>query len=236
MDPGYESFETVRFKREIASVRDMVRAINEMGFLPFFKNDIPGFSVEEMTSPGIWFSDDVPGPWEWKGRVIKAAGCGYGKFLYGKAMFVSRRLFPDFANVRRDGYDFDALFRDGLASLKEKKLYESLDRLSPVLSNSLKEESGFGKGGIKGYETTITRLEMKGYALVCDFEKRRDREGKEYGWAIGRLSTPEKFFGEYFCENVYSLTPEQSAEKLVSHLSRVLAERTSDQIEKIVRG
>ncbi len=33
-------------------------------------------------------------------------------------MYVSAKWFPDFANYRRDGYDFDARFEDGLASFQ----------------------------------------------------------------------------------------------------------------------
>lgn len=41
---------------------ELLRAITAYGFLPFFQNDIPGFSVEEMTDPSVWFMEGVPGP------------------------------------------------------------------------------------------------------------------------------------------------------------------------------
>lgn len=39
---------------------------------------------------------------------------------------MSREWIPDFANFRRDGYDFDARWDDGLASYKDKELYETI--------------------------------------------------------------------------------------------------------------
>ena len=99
----------------ISSMEDMTRLVDELGFLPFFKGDVPGFSIAEAVRPDLWFSETQEGPWEWKGPVIRATGCAYGKFYRGKAMYVSREFFPDFANLRRDGYDYDARVDDGLA-------------------------------------------------------------------------------------------------------------------------
>jgi len=50
----------------------------KLGFLPFFKNEIPGFSIEEYTPRSLWFSDHDDGPWEWKGPVILNGNCAYG--------------------------------------------------------------------------------------------------------------------------------------------------------------
>lgn len=42
---------------------------NESGFLPLFKNGIPGFSLEERTVPDYWWSgDEERDPWEWRAR------------------------------------------------------------------------------------------------------------------------------------------------------------------------
>ena len=55
---------------------------------------------------------------------IRETGCAYGKFFENKAVFISKEWFPDFANYRRNGYDFDARFDDGLAAYKDKELFE----------------------------------------------------------------------------------------------------------------
>ena len=48
---------------EIHNPEDVFKLVQEIGFLPFFENRIPGFSIEEMTPASLWFTD-VPGPWE----------------------------------------------------------------------------------------------------------------------------------------------------------------------------
>ena len=80
-------------------------AVLQLGFLPFFKNEIPGFSIAEHTPPRLWFSETEAGPWEWKGPVARTGECVYGKFFRGRAGFISMEFFPIFANYRRGGYE-----------------------------------------------------------------------------------------------------------------------------------
>ena len=118
---------------ELRSPEDIAALTEEWGFLPFFAGEIPGFSVEECCPPELWFSDDADGPWEWKGPVARSGRCVYGKFFGGRAGFISREWLPDFANFRRDGYDIDARYDDGLASRKDKAVYDTVAEL-PMLT------------------------------------------------------------------------------------------------------
>ena len=49
-------------KALLRSSDDLIAAVEEYGFLPFFQNEIPGFSVEELCAPELWFADDADGP------------------------------------------------------------------------------------------------------------------------------------------------------------------------------
>ena len=137
-----------RFDFTIDTKQDLIDAVDRFGILPLFTNSIPGFSVEEHVSPRAWFTGEE-GVWEWKGPVIRESGCAYGKFFEHKAAFVSLEWYPDLANFRRDGYDFDARYDDGLASYKEKELYDLLAEHEPILSKGLKVRGGYGKDGKK---------------------------------------------------------------------------------------
>ncbi len=92
---------------DIKSKQDMIDAVNAIGILLLFKNSIPGFSIEERCDPSVWFSDRE-GIWEWKGPVILETKSAYGKFFQNKVTFVSGKFHCDFANFRRDGYDYEA--------------------------------------------------------------------------------------------------------------------------------
>ena len=213
---------------------ELAALINEIGFLPFFQSPVPGFSLKDCVPPELWFPDEGDGVWEWKGPVIRRSGGAYGKFFKGKAAFISREWFPDFANYRRDGYDFDAAYDDGLASFKEKKIYDTLAEAGDLLSKELRRRSAFAGQAKTGYDATLTRLQMRGYITTTDFEYALDSKGNPYGWGIARYATPESHFGEEFTETVYSRTPEQSARRILDHLEKLLPQATPAQLRALL--
>ncbi len=114
------------------------------------------------------------------------------------AGFISVEWLPVFVNYRRDGYDFDALYEDGKAPLKHKKIMDNFieDKLdSEILSNQLKVMTGFGKDGEKGFEGAVTTLMMQLYLCNSDFRKRKNKKGQEYGWNVAAYCAPEHLWG-----------------------------------------
>ena len=222
--------------------KDLIEAVAYYGFLPFFANAIEGFSIEEMTPARRWFTEES-GPWEWKGPVISEGDCVYGKFFDKKAGFVSNRWFPDFANVRRDGYDFDARFEDGLASHKDEYLYNLIASRHSILSKDAKIIGGYMKPKKtgrdewqprKGFDTTITKLQMQGYIITSDFEYEIGKNGQPYGWGIARYATPEEYLGRRFTGKVYARTPEASRKRILNHLKRVLPDTDEGYLVRLV--
>ena len=197
-------------------------AVLELGFLPFFRNAIPGFSVEERTPPELWFARDRDGPWEWKGPVLRGGKCAYGKFFRGKAVYVALERLPDFVNWRRGGYDFDARCDDGLASWHEQHIYKALSAAGSLRSRDLRESCGYGKDGMRGFDEVVTRLQMLTYLCISDFEYDLDRHGAPYGWGIARYTTPEALYGRRFVRSAYRRAPEESLARLVDSLTAVL--------------
>ncbi|MCD8379773.1 MAG: hypothetical protein LUC95_05555 [Lachnospiraceae bacterium] len=218
----------------IKTKEDLINAVHRVGFLPLFRNSLPGFSVEDHVDPSVWFTDE-PGVWEWKGPAIQEAGCAYGKFFENKAAFISAEWFPDFANYRRDGYDFDARFDDELASYKDKQLFDLLDARAPVLSKTLKRDGNYKKGGATGFDTSINRLQAQGYVLISNFVYLQDRHGKEYGWGVAEYSTPEKFFGDAFTSAVYQREPAESYQRMLDYFHEILPDVSDKALRKFFR-
>ena len=221
---------------EIGSMEELASAVKEFGFVPFFANEIEGFSLEEHIADGCWYYDSDPWEaWEWKGPVIRKTKCAYGKFIGNKAVYISPEWFPDFANYRRDGYDFDARYEDGLASYNDKVLYELLDANAPIVSKKLKEIGNYRKGGKKGFDSSITRLQKQCYVITSNFTYAKDKFGNDYGWGIAEYTTPEKFMGRKFTDKVYKRTPEESLERIVTHFKKILPDADEVQIRKILK-
>ncbi|MCR5415770.1 MAG: hypothetical protein K6E79_03110 [Pseudobutyrivibrio sp.] len=220
------------------TVDDAINYINDVGFLPLFKNEIPGFSLEERTVPDYWWSGDVQhDPWEWREIIARRGDIAYGKFFNKKAGFISKEWLPYFANWRRDGYDFDALWEDGKASMRQKKIMdlfteELIDE--ELYSNEIKQRAGFGKGGEKGFDGIITGLQMQMYLCVRDFRQRKNKKGEDYGWPIAIYCTPEHLFGYEYTRSVYAENPATSARRIADYISSVYPIATAKQVKKVI--
>ena len=209
--------------------------VQKWGFLPFFRNAVTGFSIEEHTPPDLWFGD-ADGPWEWKGPVIRMGDCVYGKFFAGKAGYISREWLPDFLNYRRDGFDFDSRYECGKASYKDLNIYDTVSRYGTLLSKKLKSLCGFTKaGGEKGFEGAATRLQMQGYICISDFEYMIDKHGRQYGWGVARYSTPEVLFGYDFTSSAYSRDPLESRDRIISHIRSLFPDASDASILKLMK-
>lgn len=116
-------------------------------------------------------------PWEWRRIIARSGQVAYGKFFDKKAGFISKEWLPYFANYRRDGYDFDALWDDEKASRRQKKIMDLFaEESAELLSTEVREQAGFGKGGEKNFEGTIADLERQTYLCICDFRQLQEQE------------------------------------------------------------
>ena len=214
--------------------------VRDVGFLPLFSNDVPGFSAEERTPvDGWWTGDPASDPWEWRKLLAAEEDIAYGKFFDRKAGFVSKSWFPAFANYRRDGYDFDALFDDGLASFRAKKIMDALEpdeqaRGLALMTHELKERAGLGKGGEKNFPGVLTELQMRTYLIMQDFRQRMNKRGEGYGWHIAVMATPETKWGYDFISAGYKEAPSASGERIYRHISALFPDAEDAALRKIL--
>lgn len=154
--------------RPIDSPEAMSAAIRHVGIVPFVRNTIPGWSIEEMTARGAWFWDDgeggVLGPWDWKIEVIAEGDIAYGKFIRNKAAFATVEWYRHLMNWRRSQPKYRMAVGD------EYRCTSHMDQLykhfSPTLLDAIKE-----LGSVEGSDirriltertTTAQRSQIKG--------------------------------------------------------------------------
>ena len=226
----------------VRSKQDLIDAVGEYGIVPYFSTSIPGFSLEEHCPPAILFNDTEENTWEWKGPVIQATGCAYGKFFEKKAAYVRKDLFLDLANYRRDGYDFDARYDDGLARFQDKQLFDLIDESAPVLSRVLRQSGGYAYSGRwqkiegkKGFDASITRLQEQCYVIISNFVYTLDKNGHRRGWGVAEYSTPEKFMGTDFSDRVYQRSPEESRERLMEYLRGLFPGASEKDLKRFLK-
>lgn len=229
---GLDRSDTKRIKNH----EELTQYINKIGFLPLFKGKITGFSVEEITGKDSWWNGNpLEDPWAWR-EVMSAEGkvC-YGKLYSGKAGFVSKEWYPVFASYRRDGYDFDSRYEEGLASNKSKRIMDLFSQYEQLPSYEIKSMAGFGKNGEKGFEGAISTLQMQTYLTVRGFQKRHNKKNEVYGWSVAQYSLAETIIGEDFLRSAYDTPAKEAKEKIIKHLMSKLPHASYDQVAAFIK-
>ena len=219
----------------IQSWDELIEWIDEIGFLPLFKNEVDGFSVEENTADLYWWSGNVEqDPWEWRALIARSGKVAYGKFFGKKAGFLSKAWFPHFANWRRDGYDFDSRWEDQLAPVRQKRIMNRFSERDEWFSSELKRRAGFGKGGEKNFEGTVTDLQMGGYLLIRDFRQRVNQKGFAYGWPISVYTTPEALWGYDHISSAYSVDPAESKTMIYEQVGKNFPDAAPGELDAVL--
>ena len=219
---------------------DALALIQTIGFLPLFSNCIPGFSLEEHVPAERWWTGNPQtDPWEWRAILSRDDRVAYGKFFHSAAGFISKDFFPIFANYRRNGYDFDALYEDGLAPHRCKKIMDALELDEDavgraLLSTDLKNAAGFGKDREKNFPGILTQLQMQTYLILADFRQKQNKQGTPFGWHLAVVETPETKWGRAFVTSDYSRAPAASWKTIVSRVREHFPEAGERDIETLL--
>ena len=190
---------------------EMTALIDRKGFLPLFRNGIEGFSVEEFADPRWWWSCvEDRDPWEWRKLAARDQRMAYGKVFGGKAGIISREWLPVFLSYRRRGYDFEDLWYAGQVQFRQKKIMDCLTGIPEMPGWQIKREAGFGRGGEKNFDGTITALQNMLFVVISDFRPKKNKFGMDYGWDVSVYARPEEIWGESLVSEAYRLSPGHS--------------------------
>lgn len=217
---------------EIHTCAQQIEVISRIGFLPLLNSGIEGFSADEMVDEEcryVVFPDggwDWP-MWKWKGTVVTEGNCVYGKFFDKKAGFISMEWWPDFYNYRRSKHPVP---EEGTI---EDAVLVTLRAHGSLITRELRNACGFAGAKMRSkFDAYITRLQMGCHIVTEDFIYPRDRHNREYGWGWSLLTTPEDLYGREAC--LCPRTPEQSYQRIVSHLHSLLPHATATQINRLI--
>lgn len=208
----------------IDSLESMIRAIQEIGIIPFSKNAVTGWSVQESTDPDFWFtSSDQLGPWDWKIEAVRE-GIVYGKFIGGKSAFATVEAYRHLMNWRRSL----PKYRIAIGGASEQKNLEEriAAHLSPTLLNCIHERESLESSEIRALledlvpqetrkkvggcmekylipnikrpavDMLLQHLDMGTWTIVGDITRVYKGPNCEYkGWQKNSITTPELLFG-----------------------------------------
>ena len=218
---------------QIHSCSELIECVKQVGFLPLLDSGIPAFCAEGLMAEECRFTQYEDGSWEWplwqwKGTVVREGNCVYGKFYSGKAGFINREWWPDFCNWRRSQ---NLPPEEGTI---EEAILSILRMQGSLISRDLRNLCGFVGPKMRGkFDSYINRLQMACYVVTEDFVYSRDKFGREYGFGLSLLTTPEQLLGIEACK--CERTPQESYNKIYHYLCKLLPEASERQIKKILK-
>ena len=160
--------------------------------------------------------------------IIDKGGCVYGKFYDKKAGFISMDWWPDFMNWSRHAHP--ALAEGSI----EEAILLTLREHGSLITRELRSACGFTGSKMRSrFDGYVTRLQMACRVVTEDFVYPRDKHNREYGWGWALLTTPEQLLGKEACQ--CDRTPQESLDRMLDHLGRILPRATEQQIMKLIK-
>ncbi len=219
---------------KVTGPEKMFSAITEAGIIPFFACEIPGYSIEEMTPPQCWFTEENLGPWDWKIDCIRSGELAYGKYLRGKAAFATTEWFAHVMNYRRSMPKYRP---EGM----QAKALEAIRENGSLSSRELRRICGLPKGKM---DAVMTRLQMSTLVVIGDIERVfRGPDLRYNGWQLSSFCTPEDLFADEGLPFpgarkkrvlLPSCTPEESFETLRAHILEMFPGTPDKPIERLL--
>ncbi len=211
---------------KVKSREELCDFIVRAGFLPFLNAGAEGFSAEDVIEKRCWYNPlDETNPWNWRYFVAGDRRIIYGKFFKKKLGFIGRKWFPHFAAVRRDGYDFEGLYRAGYAS-QRMKVIMTLLKDGEMSSKEIMRRSGLKKSVM---ESALTKLTMKTYIVISGFEEKISKYGEPYGWPLAKYAIAEHVLKKDFTES-----QKESWYLIMDHLKKTFPGASEEALQKII--
>ena len=224
---------------EVKSPETMLELIRAYRLIPFFRNAIPGFSIEEHTAPDAWFTEENLGPWDWKIEVVRSGDVAYGKFIGAhKAAFATVDWYRELRNYRRS-------IKKGLPDASGQVILDYVRDHGSISIREVRQLLGVKKSAA---DAAVAKLQWQTRLVTGDIIRVYRGPDLHYnGWQTSSFCTPESLFcteGDFMGlagfpgDGLRSLdvnhSPEESLRLLVDKVRESLPEADPKAILKLL--
>ena len=166
----------------IDSPETMSAAIRHVGIIPFVRNTIPGWSIEELTAKGAWFWDDG------EGGVLGVGEVEGEFFVEGHPVEVAEGVDggADILAVVIGGVEVEPLPDEGALGLEEEggEVVGVVDEFDGLLLRGFVHGEEFVKVFVEGNVETF---------VVADFCNNLLRDHRLWFWWVGLVFTLQRY-------------------------------------------
>ncbi len=238
----------------------MIAAVRQLGVVPLFRCGVHGWSIEEQTAPGFWFTEgDELGPWDWKVEVVREGDIAYGKFLGGKAAFATREWYALLCDARRSLPRYRMALGEPFPA--KTKYEQEMQRLSPMALQAIRAQGSCNTGELRAacggvkknvIDSVLQYLQMGTWCLTGDITRVYRGPDLHYnGWQKASYTTPEALFGtaqgevsgpswaKRFEQEAQrpkraQLSPEAARSAIIDHILEIVPAAERRAVEKMI--
>ena len=173
---------------EVKSPETMLELIRAYRLIPFFRNAIPGYSIEEHTAPDAWFTEENLGPWDWKIECVRSGEIAYGKFLWGgKAAFATVDVYREIMNWRRSLPKY-------APKEDQQRVLDLIREQGAVSVAEVRKLFGIKKGAA---DALLAKLQMQTRVVTGDIIRVYHGPDLHYsGWQRSSFCSPDELFDD----------------------------------------
>ena len=200
----------------IRSYRELINWVNEVGFLPLFKNEVPSFSAEEHVSDLYWWTDDeAQDPYIWREIIAGSKEVAYGRFFNGKEGFISLEWLPYFVNYRRNGADSWIVREERVTKAACEQVQKAFEKADVYDGKALLSVAGLDVKEETEADAILTGLQMRTEMVINDFEvvNIENADGSIERMVTPTYMQPEKLWGEWV-KHAYGEAPIDSYSRI----------------------
>ena len=103
-----------------------------------------------------------------------------------------------------------------------------------ILSTDLKKMAGFGKGGLKNYQSIITELQMQLYLVIKDFRRQKNKKREACGMSVSVMFPPEKLWGYELVTSAYGEEQAQSWQRIIDRVKKFYSDASNADVESLI--
>ena len=68
-----------------------------------------------------------------------------------------------------------------------------------------------------------------------NYEYSKRKSGDEYGWGNCRYDIAENFWGDKLCRSAYKRSPEESLNRIIKHIRKVLPRLDEEELRSLLK-
>lgn len=189
-------------------------------------------------TPVKWHTGDLEtDPWEWRMRVLDERNdIAYGKVFFKKSGFITKKWYPFFLAVRRQGKTFGDEYEDGAISQMAKQVYSIILENGTLPLHAIKKLGGFSKTEASKFDRALIELQMKMYITMCGRQQKISKKGEEYGWSSTVFCTTEDFFGKEVFDEAAKIDVQKGIDCITSQICSFNPKAEPKKILKFIKG